>query len=65
MCENQNICSSCNDDVKEDRSRGDAEIKHEKFTNVFKEITLHVRAEILLLSAQVLPGERMKTFLFK
>lgn len=64
VCENQNIYSSCNDNVKKDRSRDGAEIKHEKLTDVFKEVTLHVRVEILLLSAQVL-GERMKMVLFK
>lgn len=48
--ENQNICTYCNDDAREDRLRDGARIKHEELTDVFKEVTLHVRAEILLSS---------------
>lgn len=32
--------------------RDDARIKHEELTDVFKEVTLHVRAEILLSSTR-------------
>lgn len=49
--ENQNICTHYNDDAREDRLR-EARIKHEELTDVFKEVTLHVRVEILLSSTQ-------------
>lgn len=52
--ENQNICTYCNDDAGEDRLRDGARMKHEELTDAFKEVTLHVRAEILLSSTQVL-----------
>lgn len=52
--ENQNICTHCSVDDKEGRLRDGARIKHEELTDVFKEVTLHARAEILLSSAQVL-----------
>lgn len=51
--ENQNICIYCNDEAKEDRLREGTKIKPEELTDVFKEITLHVRVEILLSSTQI------------
>jgi len=44
--------------IEEDRLRDGARIKHEELTDVFKEVTLHVRAEILLSNTQVLESSK-------
>jgi len=51
--ENRNTCIYC-DDRRRHRLRDGARIKHEELTDVFKEVTLHVRAKILLSNTQVL-----------
>lgn len=57
ICENENICTY--GDVREDRLRDDARIKHEELTDVFKEVTLHESRDIAFEHTQVL-AERSK-----